>query len=474
RIQNNLTDRVLQLYYPFSLPERLKADNTLYYPFSLSERLKADNTGKISSSWNPPKTSSRNFGIPMVLFYFLKVIREQTTLRLRWDPISFRIDPRMWSSSLSNVVYSETTLYTLEVLEGLVLKILGAVTLTVCTTFDSPVKGAEFEVTGLDKAFDSRIMGGTLDFGRGVTEYSFDLLEEEGVFQILIALKSQGFRIFIGNFTYKCNFMILEDTTSIIDHHLGEVVFRKPFTRNTGLVYDQEEGTVTFEKDDEKITFKMPHKMEASNHIDFKNLNTNSIPPFVLRSNDDRGKTYYSDSLTLGLEYREDESISKEIRHLMKLEREAKRHKGEVTKSQGFRSFIGNFTYKCNFMILEDTTSIIDHHLGELVFRKPFIRNTGLVYDQEEGTVTFEKDDEKITFKMPHKMEASNHIDFKNLNTDSIPPFVLRSNDDCGKTYYSDSLTLGLEYRQDESISKEIRHLMKLEREAKRHKGEVT
>ncbi|GKF23225.1 hypothetical protein Tco_0075547, partial [Tanacetum coccineum] len=51
----------------------------------------------------------------------------------------------------------------------------------------------------------------------------------------------------------------------------------------------------------------------------------------------------------------------------------------------------------------------------------------------EEGTVTFEKDDEKITFKMTHKMEAFNRIDFKDINTDSIPPFVLGSNDDCGK-----------------------------------------
>ncbi|GJS94307.1 putative reverse transcriptase domain-containing protein [Tanacetum coccineum] len=102
-------------------------------------------------------------------------------------------------------------------------------------------------------------------------------------------------------------------THSIIDHHLGEVVFGKPFVRKTGLVYDQEEGTVTFEKDNKKITFKMPHKMEACSHIDFKNVNTDSIPPFVLENDDDRGKTYYSDSLTLGSEYREDESISKEI-----------------------------------------------------------------------------------------------------------------------------------------------------------------
>ncbi|GJX12517.1 hypothetical protein Tco_0204275 [Tanacetum coccineum] len=66
-------------------------------------------------------------------------------------------------------------------------------------------------------------------------------------------------------------------------------------------------------------------KMEAFNHIDFKDVNTDSIPPFVLENNNDRGKTYYSDSLTLGPEYKEDEIISKEIQHLMKLEREARK-----------------------------------------------------------------------------------------------------------------------------------------------------
>ncbi|GJX90054.1 protein kinase-like domain, concanavalin A-like lectin/glucanase domain protein [Tanacetum coccineum] len=127
-----------------------------------------------------------------------------------------------------------------------------------------------------------------------------------------------------------------------------------------------------------------------------------------------------------------------------------------VGRVRGLKVFIGNFTYECNFMILEDTTTIIDHRLGEVVFGKPFIRKTGLVYDPKEGMVTFEKDNEKITFKMPHKMEALNHIDFKDVNTDSIPPFFLENNNDSGKTYYSDSMTLRLEYREDESISKEF------------------
>ncbi|GJV97815.1 hypothetical protein Tco_1549392 [Tanacetum coccineum] len=63
----------------------------------------------------------------------------------------------------------------------------------------------------------------------------------------------RGLKVFIGNFTYKCDFMMLEDTTSVIDHDLGSVVFGKPFSETTGLVYDVKEGTVLFEKDKEKI-----------------------------------------------------------------------------------------------------------------------------------------------------------------------------------------------------------------------------
>nr|GEV51792.1 MAK10-like protein [Tanacetum cinerariifolium] len=58
---------------------------------------------------------------------------------------------------------------------------------------------------------------------------------------------------------------------------------------------------------------------------------------------------------------------------------------------KGIKVFIGNFTYECNFMVLEDTTSVIDHDLGSVIFGKPFIEATALVYDIEEGTITFEK-----------------------------------------------------------------------------------
>ncbi|GJU09511.1 hypothetical protein Tco_1131907 [Tanacetum coccineum] len=84
------------------------------------------------------------------------------------------------------------------------------------------------------------------------------------------------------------------------------------------------------------------------------------------------------------------------------------------------------------------------------------------------------EDDEKITFKMPHRMEMFKNIDIKDMNTDPIPPFVLDNKNENGKVYYSNSLIIGPEYKQDESVSKEIQHLLKLEREARIKKGGVT
>ncbi|GKC30225.1 MAK10-like protein [Tanacetum coccineum] len=55
-----------------------------------------------------------------------------------------------------------------------------------------------------------------------------------------------------------------------------------------------------------------------------------------------------------------------------------------VGRVKGLKVFVRNFTYECNFMVLEDTTSVIDHDLGPIIFEKPFIEATGLVYDREE------------------------------------------------------------------------------------------
>ncbi|GJR61345.1 hypothetical protein Tco_1503507 [Tanacetum coccineum] len=65
-------------------------------------------------------------------------------------------------------------------------------------------------------------------------------------FPTMKELRVKGLKVFVKNFTYKCDFLVLEDTTSVIDHDLGSVIFEKPFVEATGLVYDREEGTITF------------------------------------------------------------------------------------------------------------------------------------------------------------------------------------------------------------------------------------
>ncbi|GJW74248.1 protein kinase-like domain, concanavalin A-like lectin/glucanase domain protein [Tanacetum coccineum] len=97
-----------------------------------------------------------------------------------------------------------------------------------------------------------------------------------------------------------------------------------------------------------------------------------------------------------------------------------------VGRVKGLKVFVGTFTYKCDFVVLEDTTSVIDHYLGSMVLGKPFVEAYGLIYDKGEGTVTF-GNNERITFKMPHRMERFKHIE--NLKTDYIPPFVIADDD---------------------------------------------
>ncbi|GKD97621.1 protein kinase-like domain, concanavalin A-like lectin/glucanase domain protein [Tanacetum coccineum] len=95
-------------------------------------------------------------------------------------------------------------------------------------------------------------------------------------------------KVFVGNFTYKCDFMVLEDVSSVIDRYLDEIIMGKPFVEKPKLTYDKKEGTVVFETNNERVTFKMPHKMERFK--DIEDLNTNNIPPFFVASKRDEEK----------------------------------------------------------------------------------------------------------------------------------------------------------------------------------------
>ncbi|GJU37474.1 MAK10-like protein [Tanacetum coccineum] len=56
----------------------------------------------------------------------------------------------------------------------------------------------------------------------------------------------RGMHIFVENFTYVSNFMIVEDLSSAIDHRLSQVVLGKPFVELSNMTYDLSLGIVKF------------------------------------------------------------------------------------------------------------------------------------------------------------------------------------------------------------------------------------
>nr|GEV87077.1 hypothetical protein [Tanacetum cinerariifolium] len=107
--------------------------------------------------------------------------------RLKRDLITLRIVPRLWSSSPSSAfnIFKRKTIYDriyifLSDDMRLILKIPRAITLSLFITIDSREEGAECEVIGFDKAFDSPTLGKTLDLRRGVTKYNFSQEEDGG------------------------------------------------------------------------------------------------------------------------------------------------------------------------------------------------------------------------------------------------------------------------------------------------------
>ncbi|GKB75269.1 MAK10-like protein [Tanacetum coccineum] len=72
----------------------------------------------------------------------------------------------------------------------------------------------------------------------------------------------KGMHVFIGNFTYVIDFMIVEDISSIIDPRLSQVVLGKPFVEISNMTHDPPEGVVRFTNGTDEISYKMPHKIE--------------------------------------------------------------------------------------------------------------------------------------------------------------------------------------------------------------------
>ncbi|GJX92107.1 hypothetical protein Tco_0345433 [Tanacetum coccineum] len=117
--------------------------------------------------------------------------------------------------------------------------------------------------------------------------------------------------IFVGNFIYVSDFMIVEDISSIIDPRLSQVVLGKPFIEVSNMTHDLSSGVVRFTNEPEGIAYNMPYKIEQYNSLsDLEKEHTKSV---YFRNEEDKRRRvdylmskilgFYKECLELGPEY---------------------------------------------------------------------------------------------------------------------------------------------------------------------------
>ncbi|GJZ36041.1 hypothetical protein Tco_0581858 [Tanacetum coccineum] len=105
--------------------------------------------------------------------------------------------------------------------------------------------------------------------------------------------------VFIGNFTYVVDFMIVEDISSIIDPRLSQVVLGRPFIEISNMTHELPEGLVRFTNKNDEVAYKMPHKIDQYNSL--SDLEREYAKSVYLRNEEDKRKRVdYIMSKTLG------------------------------------------------------------------------------------------------------------------------------------------------------------------------------
>ncbi|GJU32094.1 hypothetical protein Tco_1175683 [Tanacetum coccineum] len=121
----------------------------------------------------------------------------------------------------------------------------------------------------------------------------------------------KGIHVFVGNFTYVVDFMIVKDISSIIDPRLSQVVLGRSFVEISNMTHDPPKGVVRFIRGVDEVAYKIPYKIEQYDPLsDLEKEHSKSI---YLRNKEDkrRGVKYvmikilgfYKEFLELGPEY---------------------------------------------------------------------------------------------------------------------------------------------------------------------------
>nr|GFA37161.1 retrotransposon Orf1 [Tanacetum cinerariifolium] len=109
----------------------------------------------------------------------------------------------------------------------------------------------------------------------------------------------KGMHVFVGNFTYVVDFMIVEDISSIIDLRLSQVVLGRPFIKVSNMTHDLPEGVVKFTNENDEVAYKMPHKIEQYNSLsNLEKEHTKSV--YLMNEEDKRRGVHYVMSKILG------------------------------------------------------------------------------------------------------------------------------------------------------------------------------
>ncbi|GJV87843.1 hypothetical protein Tco_1531781 [Tanacetum coccineum] len=120
--------------------------------------------------------------------------------------------------------------------------------------------------------------------------------------------------VFVGSFTYVTDFVALEDIGEFIVRDMADVVMGRSFSAVTQLEYDCVKGLISFTRIFDTYIFQMPRTMPR-----LKNFNLSKVPPLLVLSQRDlmstlkhpyeKNKLMYKSCLSLGPEYRVDESM---------------------------------------------------------------------------------------------------------------------------------------------------------------------
>lgn len=122
----------------------------------------------------------------------------------------------------------------------------------------------------------------------------------------------KGLHVFVGNFTYVTDFVIVEDIRPAIDGCLSQVVFGKPSVEASKMSYDPSLGIVRFKDENDDIAYQMPCKIEQYRLL--SNLEKEYKQMVYYRNDEDRHRGvdyvmsrilgFYKECLQLGPEYK--------------------------------------------------------------------------------------------------------------------------------------------------------------------------